>query len=50
MNLTKLFGWFGNAPDESRLAPEPDHLPADHPLLNLAVPPAASGAPVVAGD
>jgi hypothetical protein len=49
--LLKLIGWFGKAPDASRLTPEPDHLAADHPLMAAAAPPAdASGAPVVPGD
>jgi hypothetical protein len=47
----KLFGWFGKAPDASRLTPERDHLHADHPLLAATAPPAeTSSATAEAGD
>jgi hypothetical protein len=49
--LMKLFGWFGKAPDASRLIPERDHLHADHPLLAAtAPPPEGSSATVEAGE
>jgi len=49
--LMKLIDWFGKGPDASRLAPEAEHLAADHPLMAAAAPPAeASSATVEAGD
>jgi len=49
--LMTLIGWFGKAPDASRLTPERDHLDADHPLLAATAPPAeASSATVEARD
>jgi hypothetical protein len=49
--LMKLIGWFGKAPEASRLTPERDRLDAGHPLLAATAPPAeASSATVEAVD